>query len=144
MPDPVPLRRLIDLPGIKELEQKALMKPRYADADARAEFPEIDDCSRAIFGLTQDEADDVPRPEGWDRIDRKPVRDQVIAFEAEGWDVTDDKRRPLRMFEHFAPQLWLALRGVAGELPFQAEADPDEAVYSSLAADAAKFRRDRR
>ena len=70
--------------------------------------------------------------------------DQVIAFEAEGWDVTDDKRRPLRMFEHFAPQLWLALRGVAGELPFQAEADPDEAVYSSLAADAAKFRRDRR
>ena len=48
------------------------------------------------------------------------------------------------MFDHFAPQLWLALRGVAGELPFQAEADPDEAVYSSLAADAAKFRRDRR
>ena len=138
------LRRLIDLPGIRDLEDKALMRPRYADADARTEFPEIDEVSRALFGITQDEADDAARPEGWDRIDRKPTRDQVIAFEAEGWDVTDDKRRPLRMFDHFAPQLWLALRGVAGQLPFQAEADPDEAVYSSLAADAAKFRRDRR
>ena len=68
----------------------------------------------------------------------------IERLKAEGWDVTDDRRRPLRMFDHFAPQLWLALRGVAGELPFQAEADPDEAVYSSLAADAAKFRRDRR
>ena len=138
------LRRLIDLPGIRDLEDKALMRPRYADADARTEFPEIDEVSRALFGITQDEADDAARPEGWDRIDRKPTRDQVIAFEAEGWDVTDDKRRPLRMLDHFAPQLWLALRGVAGQLPFQAEADPDEAVYSSLAADAAKFRRDRR
>ena len=138
------LRRLIDLPGIRDLEDKALMRPRYADADARTEFPEIDEVSRALFGITQDEADDAARPEGWDRIDRKPTRDQVIAFEAEGWDVTDDKRRPLRMLDHFAPQLWLALRGVAGQLPFQAEADPDEAVYSSLAADAAKLRRDRR
>jgi hypothetical protein len=138
------LRRLIDLPGIRELEDKALMQPRYADADARSHYPEIDEVSRAIFGLTQDEADDVPRPEAWDRIDRKPVRDQVIAFEAEGWDVTDDRRRPLRMLEHFAPQLWLALRGVAGEMPFQAEPDAEEAVYSALAADAAKFRRDRR
>ncbi len=141
------LRRLLDLPGIADLEQKALMKPRYADADARNEFPEIDEVSTAIFGITQDEADDVPRPEGWDRIDRKPVRDQVIAFEAEGWDVTDDKRRPLRMLEHFAPQLWLALRGVAGELPFHAEdkeQDAEDAMMSSLAAEAAKFRRDRR
>lgn len=143
MPDPAPLRRLIDLPGLKDLEHKALMKPRYADADARAEFPEIDDCSRAIFGLTQDEADDVPRPEGWDRIERRPLRDQVAAFEAEGWDVTDDKRRPLRMLDHFAPQLWLALRGVAGQLPFEAEVEPDP-MKSSLAMDAARFRRDRR
>ncbi len=137
------LRRLIDLPGIRDLEQKALMKPRYADVDARAEFPEIDDCSRAVFGITQDEADEVPRPEGWDRIERRPERDQVAAFEAEGWDVTDDKRRPLRMLSHFAPQLWLALRGVAGELPFHVEEEPDP-MKSSFAADAARFRRDRR
>lgn len=143
MPDPAPLRRLIDLPGLKDLEHKALMKPRYADPDARAEFPEIDDCSRAVFGLTQDEADDVPRPEGWDRIERRPLRDQVAAFEAEGWDVTDDKRRPLRMLDHFAPQLWLALRGVAGQLPFEAEVEADP-MKSSLAMDAARFRRDRR
>lgn len=143
MPDPAKLRRLIDLPGLRELEQKALMQPRYADADARSEFPEIDEASRAIFGLTQDEADDVTRPAGWDGVDRRPERQQVAAFEAEGWDVTDDRRRPLRMLAHFAPQLWLAQRGVAGKLPFHAE--PEAAPRrSSLADEAARFRRDRR
>ena len=52
---PTPLRRLIDLPGVRELEGKALMNSRYADADARAQFGEIDDCSRGLFGLTADE-----------------------------------------------------------------------------------------
>ena len=138
-----PLRRLIDLPGIAELEDKALMKPRYADDDARSKFPEIDECSTALFGLTADEADDVPRPEGWDRIERKPVREQVDAFEAEGWDVTDNKRRPLRMFGHFNVQLWLAVRGVAGTLPFHVEREPDE-LKASLAKEAAIFLRNRR
>ena len=137
-----PLRRLIDLPGVRDLELKALMKPRYADDDARAEFPEIDECTRAIFGLTADEADDIARPEGWDRVDRRPIAQQVAAFEAEGWDVTDDKRRPLRMLVHLAPPLWLALRGVAGELPFQPDEAPDR-LHASLAAEAARFRRDR-
>lgn len=143
MPD-APLRRLLDLPGIRDLETKALMKPRYADLDARSEFPEIDEVSTAIFGLTADEAEDVPRPEGWDRIERKPARQQIDAFEAEGWDVTDDKRRPLRMFDHFNVQLWLAVRGVAGELPFQAEADETETLSASLAAEAARFRKNNR
>ena len=137
------LRRLIELPGIAELEDKALMKPRYADDDARSEFPEIDACSKELFGLTADEADDVPRPDGWDRIERRPVREQVDAFEAEGWDVTDAKRRPLRMLHHFNGQLWLAIRGVAGSLPFQAEKEADD-LQVSLARDAAIFLRNRR
>jgi len=95
------LRRLLDLPGIAELEEKALMKPRYTDVDARTELPEIDACSLALFGITADQAEDTPRPEGWDRIERRPIREQVDAFEAAGWDVTDDKRRPLRMLERF-------------------------------------------
>ena len=140
-----PLRRLIDLPGIKDLEYKALMKPRMAEPDARPEFPEIDAVSTAIFGLTADEAEATPRPEGWDRIERKPVRDQVAAFEAAGWDVTDDKRRPLRLFEHFSEQLWLAVRGVAGTLPFHAEVEEEKKPWgAALAADAARFRKDRR
>ena len=137
------LKRLIDLPGVRELEGKALMNSRYADADARDHFSEIDDCSRAVFGLTADEADDAPRPEGRDRIERKPVRDQITAFEAEGWDVTDDKLRPLRMLEHFNVQLWLALRGVAGTLPVLIEEEPDHGM-KSLAAEAKRFQRDRR
>lgn len=138
------LRRLLDLPGVAELERKALMKPRYADPDATAEFPEIDEVSRAAFGLTADEADEVERPDGWDRIEKRPLAEQVAAFEAEGWDVLGDNRRPLRMLGHFAPQLWLALRGVAGALPFQPEADKDEAAAVRLAAEAARFRKDRR
>jgi hypothetical protein len=137
------LRRLRDLPGIADLEDKALMKPRYADVDARGEFPEIDACSLALFGITADDAGDVVRPEGWDRIERRPLRDQVEAFEAAGWDVTDAKRRPLRMLGHFNEQLWLAVRGVAGALPFQPEAEPD-ARKSSLAGEAAAFLRNRR
>jgi hypothetical protein len=134
---------LIDLPGMRELEAKALMNSRYADADARDHFSELNDCSRAIFGLTADEADDVTRPEGWDRIERRPIRDQIAAFEAEGWDVTDDKLRPLRLFEHFNVQLWLALRGVAGRLPARVE-DEDDHGAAALAADVKRFQRDRR
>jgi hypothetical protein len=138
-------RRLIDLPGLKELERKALMTPRYADADARSHYGDIDACSLAIFGLTADMADEIARPPGWDGIDLKPLAQQVAAFEREGWDVTDDRRRPLRMLAHFNVQLWLALRGVAGQLPF-APVD-DEAPTSwgaSLQADAARFKKDRR
>ncbi|MDB5461259.1 MAG: hypothetical protein JWO72_3000 [Caulobacteraceae bacterium] len=138
-----PLRRLIDLPGVRDLEYKALMKPRMADIDARVEFPEIDDCAKALFGLTADEADDVARPAGWDRVELKSERDQVAAFEAEGWDVTDDKRRPLRLLGHFSAPLWLAVRGVAGGLPFIPEPESDTTLSSSLAAEAARFRRNK-
>ena len=139
------LRRLIDLPGVRDLEYKALLKPRMADVDARPEFPEIDAAVRANFGLTAEEADDVARPAGWDRIDLKPERDQALAFEALGWDVTDDKRRPLRLLAHFSGPMWLAVRGVAGTVPFTPDADDGEKkLASSLAAEAARFRKDRR
>jgi hypothetical protein len=140
------LKRLIDLPGVRDLEAKALMKPRMGDIDARPEFPEIDEVVRANFGLTADEADDVERPPGWDRIDRKSERDQATAFEAEGWDVTDDKRRPLRTLIHFSAPMWLATRGVAGSVPFvpEEEGKVEKAMMSSLAADAMRFKRDRR
>jgi hypothetical protein len=142
------LRRLIDLPGIADLEYQALLKPRYTEIEGRAEFLEIDEVSRANFGLTADEAEDVDLPADWDKIERKPDRDQVAAFEAAGWDVTD-KRRPLRMLGQFKLQLWLAIRGVAGQLPYQAPPDdwkPDDSdpFRSSLAIEAAAFLRDRR
>jgi hypothetical protein len=140
------LKRLIDLPGVRDLEQKALMKPRMGDIDARPEFPEIDEVVRATFSLTADEADDVERPAGWDKVERKSERDQVAAFEAEGWDVTDDKRRPLRTLIHFSAPMWLAIRGVAGALPFvpEDEGKAERSMMSSLAADAMRFKRDRR
>ncbi|MDB5432264.1 MAG: hypothetical protein JWP35_3380 [Caulobacter sp.] len=136
-------RRLIDLPGIADLETKALMKPRYADIYSRAEFPEIDETSTAVFGLTADEAEAIVLPADWDGIEQLEGRDAADAFEAEGWDVTDNKRRPLRMLPQFALQLALAMRGVAGELPFQMEEKQEESTLS-LAKEAAKFKRDKR
>jgi hypothetical protein len=136
------LRRLIDLPGMAELERKALMKPAYAAEESRGAFPEIDELSLKLFGLTADQAEDVERPAGWDRIERKPIPQQVAAFEAVGWDVTDDKRRPLRMFGQFNQQLWLAVRGVAGEVPFVPEGpEKPDPWASSLAAEAARFKK---
>ena len=136
-----PMRRLIDLPGVDDLELKALMKPRYADPDARNEFPEIDALTQALFGLTGDAAEAAERPD-WDDIHRLEGADLAEAFEALGWDVTDKRRKPLRLMPHYALPLALAVRGVAGELPFVAEPDhPTTDWGSSLAADAARFRK---
>ena len=135
------LRRLIDLPGVADLEFRAVMKREFADPEARAEFPELDACSRALFGITADEAEAVERPADWDGVETQPIPKQVFAFEDAGWDVTDDKRRPLRILGHFNQQLWLALRGVAGELPFQPDDGAPERWVSDLAAEAARFRK---
>jgi len=137
------LRRLIELPGVAQLEFKAVMKREFAEPEARAENPELDECSLKIFGLTADQAEATPRPTGWDDIEAAPVQKQVDAFEDAGWDVTDDKRRPLRTLGHWNQQLWLAIRGVAGALPFQPDDDhrPDKDWGASLAADAKRFKK---
>jgi hypothetical protein len=138
---PDALRRLIDLPGVDALEYRALQKREFSEPEARASFPEIDACATALFGLTADEAEALPRPPGWDDIERQAPALQVAAFEAEGWDVTDSKRRPLRVLGHFSAPLWLALRGVAGTLPFQPDSDTPEAWVSKLEAEAKRFRK---
>ena len=135
------LRRLIDLAGVAALETQALMKRDFAEPEAKAVYPELDETSRTLFGLTADEAAAVEKPAAWvDIEDLSPAR-QVFAFEDAGWDVTDDKRRPLRVLGHFNRQLWCAIHGLAGALPFEAEDDRPQAWISSLEAEAAKFRR---
>jgi hypothetical protein len=141
MSDPPRLRRLIDLPGVADLETRALLKPAAQEPENRADFPEIDACSVKLFGLTGEEAEAAPRPEDWDDVERLPIADQVRAFEAEGWDVTDNKRRPLRMFRQLNQQLWLAVRGVAGSLPFHADDGEASSLETKLAREAARFRR---
>jgi hypothetical protein len=146
MTDTPTLRRLIDLPGIDALELKALMKPRAADPDELYDFPEIaeaiDETARTAFGLTPDEAAAVARPADWDAIERLAPADMAEAFAAEGWDVLDARRKPLRMLAHWALPLALAMRGVGGTLPFHAE--PDRPVTdwgSNLKAEATRFRK---
>jgi hypothetical protein len=143
---PNPLRRLFDMPGVADLERAAVLRPLPAIGEARASDPEIDACAKALFGLTPDEAEAVPRPDDWDGIEERPIPRQVAAFEEAGWDVTDNRRRPLRVLAYFSAPLWLALRGVAGLLPYQAEPeapgdDRPAAWGSNLAAEADKFRK---
>jgi hypothetical protein len=135
------LRRLIDLPGVADLEYKALMKPAYASVEGRAEYPEIDACSMELFGVTAAQAEETERTADWDGIENKPVLQQVEAFEAAGWDMTDAKRRPLRMFSQFNLQLWLALRGVAGTLPFVPDDAGPEGWVTALEREAARFKK---
>ena len=136
------MRRLADLPGVDGLELKALMKPRFADPDMPEGRDEIDVLSKAVFGLTLDEAEEVDLPADWDGVHRWPAADQAEAFEAEGWDVTDKRRKPLRLLPILSLPLWLAVRGVAGQLPFHAEPDQKESDWgSSMAAEAARFRK---
>ena len=142
MTTPPKLRRLVELPGVADLEFKALMKPAFAAPENRADYPEIDACTKANFGLTGDEAEAGPLPDDLEPIDQLEPRDQAAAFEAVGWDVTDDKRRPLRMLRQLGPPLWLALHGVAGQLPHAPDDDDKPMDWATkLASDAAKFRR---
>jgi len=141
-----PLRRLFDLPGVADLERAAVLKPLPGIGEVRTPDPEIDACAKALFGLTPDEAEAVPRPDDWDGIEDRAIPRQVAAFEDAGWDVTDNRRRPLRVLAYFSAPFWLALRGVAGQLPYQAEpgaevGDRPDDWGSNLAAEAAKFRK---
>ena len=140
------MRRLADLPGVDALELKALMKPRLADPDERHEHPEVDEVARAAFGLSLDEAEAVALPADWPDhlrdLHRRSPAELAEAFEAEGWDVTDKKRKPLRMLPILALPLALAARGVAGQLPFVAEPDhPTTDWGASLKAEAGRFRK---
>jgi len=139
------LRRLIDLPGVADLEAKALMKPGHADPARRGEFPEVDAVLVAVFSLTAQQFEDAARPDDWDGIERLSPGDQVEVFGTEGWDVTDARRRPLRMLAVMAEPLALAMRGVAGRLPdapFVPEPAEEKSDWGSgLAAEAARFRK---
>lgn len=136
------LRRLIDLEGISDLEFKAVMRRDYAEPEARAENPELDETSLKLFGLTADQAEAAGLPEGFKTIDHMPPQKQADLFEAAGWDVTDDKRKPLRTLAHWNQQLWLAIHGVAGTVPFLAEPDEKTDTWGAgMAAEAAKFRK---
>lgn len=140
------MRRLADLPGVDALELKALMKPRLADPDLIHDHPEVDAVAVEAFGLSLADAGATALPADWPEplkdLHRRSPAELVEAFEAEGWDVTDKRRKPLRLLPILALPLALAARGVAGQLPFAAE--PDHPVTdwgASLKAEAGRFRK---
>ncbi len=135
------LRRLMDLPGIAELERQAVLKPLRLPGEAPAPDPAMDACLLELFGLTREMAKDGA-PADWDGVDEAPPARQVMAFEDAGWDVTDQRRRPLRILGEVSLPLWLAVRGVAGKLPFAPEPETRADDWgSSLAAEAARFKK---
>ena len=56
---PDALRRLIDLPGVRDLEFRAVLKRDFAEPEARAEFPEINACALALFGLNKPDSGEI-------------------------------------------------------------------------------------
>ena len=140
------LRRLADLPGVDALELKALMKPRLADPDLIHDHPEVDAVAVEAFGLSLEAAEATPLPADWPDhlrdLHRRSPAELAEAFEAEGWDVADKRRKPLRMLPVLALPLALAVRGVAGRLPFVAEPDhPTTDWGAGLKAEAGRFRK---
>ena len=140
------MRRLADLPGVDALELKALMKPRLADPDLVHDHPEVDAVAVEAFGLSVEAAEATPLPADWPDhlrdLHRRSPAELAEAFEAEGWDVTDKRRKPLRLLPILALPLALAARGVAGQLPFAAEPDhPTTDWGASLKAEAGRFRK---
>ncbi len=102
------------------------MKRDFAEPEARAEFPSWTSArsSSSRSPPTRRRTSRAPRA-GTGRAPADPRPGGRASRRRAGTRPTD-KRRPLRIFGHFNQQLWLAIRGVAGSLPFQAESDEPE------------------
>jgi hypothetical protein len=144
MSDPMPLKRLRDLPGVMPLERRAQLDPSLAADAARYREDEFDRVSRLNFGVTFEEALDL-----WDSDESddpiNPImafseHDEAALFHKQGWDVTDEAGRPLLVLKHFNVQLALVIGGL---LQLTQTVDP-ETWGEGLEAEAERFKRQKR
>lgn len=111
------LRRLRDVPGIREAELRIVLDRSLA-AKAAGWDGVFDDLSRELFGATADQVEDHDdcfvgddlAPWCWERYDH----DAVGVFRRHGWDVTDDYGHELMVLTHLKSQLLAAIHGKAG------------------------------
>lgn len=144
--------RLIDLPGVRELENDQVLCNAV-----RGDQEEIDTkahaVSRALFGISQHGA--APRepdvneeddPEAWARYDADVERFEAVddlSYEQMGWDVNDDLGRELLVLRQFSRQIAAAYLGIAGKTP-DVQAAGVQTWAAKMEAEASRFRPTRR
>lgn len=127
------LRRLLDLPGVAALEQRA--KAEWgAAAPATA-----DQLCRDLFGLGAVDLHTSPAdpPEGAEY----PLDTQVARFRELGWDVTDHDGRPLKVLRWLGQPLLTVCLGLGGRLPETPDVESWSAAMQEAATSFFKQRR---
>ena len=164
-PAPKTIIRFLDLPGIRELEDKCLL----GDFDrGRPDGPfeeKLREVSMKLFGITKAETEfDFPHgyfdlddedPEKWaiseqywaheDRftVCRLPYEDKLETLKALGWDFTDGRGDLLRVTDFFVRQAEAASKGIAGHMPDMSSVRV-ESWAAAMMRDAEQFRRSAR
>lgn len=158
--------RLLDLPGIRDLENLHLLNDNahvgIAEQDKLSN--RIDDVSVKYFGITEpetyyafpDDFEELKRsePEEAYRLQderdefeaqffcnaNRPFRDLLSYLQNLGWDLTDENGRPLRLLERFARQIEAAAKGLVegAHLP-SVKAVNDEKWETNLAEAAKQY-----
>lgn len=135
-------RRLIDLPGVRDLENAMVLHLRVRGPAGELN-DRFDEVSKRLFGTTQAEAlpqepevDEDDDQAVWDAYDALLTKIMDPDWAALGWDVRDDLGRELLVLPHFSMQLAAAALGAAGQLPSEDQPVEPAKLEASLAAEA--------
>jgi hypothetical protein len=150
------LKKLLEQPGVSDLEREAVLDPRLA-TESSFDDAKVQRASRKAFGFRADETpnallealsqgrEDLDYEEDFEPIwsemeDTLAVDDyQLVAlFNGLGWDVTDERGRPLLVLGHFKYPLYLVANNI---VPLRAQPVSNEDWEAALKQAAAKFHR---
>lgn len=156
-----PLRRLVKMPGVRDLESRLLLDtvgggPPSGDFEFQRDY-----VLRKLFGITRNDTvfktpdayvdRELSRDEEWDLEDLQEEWElQLLAERLEwdeqrveylkllGWDLADDDGKPLRITRYVCRVIEAATKGIAGTVP-DAEVIARDAWAAQIQKDAAQF-----
>lgn len=137
--------RFIDLPGMRDLENAAVLHTRLRGDDRAFVEQRVEPAMRKLFAIEgeiePDAPDDDAGENAWRRYDREYER--FANADLSDWDFTDDHGRELLIRDHVRDACMLVVSGVKGRMP-DMEAARADAWGAGLEAEAQKFQRERR
>ncbi|MBI1198687.1 MAG: hypothetical protein GC203_12555 [Phenylobacterium sp.] len=128
-----------ELPGIADLERRALLEPQLRSLVGAVTCPEFDQSALELFGTTSPDFQEGLGDDDWTGIYGdlpEDDREMVAYFATKGWVVSDGYGRPSYMLE---PYLLLLCGHLAGKLPLNAQVSAAR-WGSNLAEEAKRFR----
>lgn len=160
-----PMRRLIKLPGVKDVEEFWRLG-LHTSNDARSLEDRCNALTKELFGITRDDTLFVAPPEYQDGTmpfeDRWDVDAQRADHEAQfvteamgfdedkvefllhfGWDLRDDRGQPLEITRYICRVIEAVARGVAGSAP-SSEVIETQSWGQALEQAAAEFKKKKR